>query len=322
MGRTSSLPQQRLADRRATIANGRRASKLMGAQISASRASMLVLPEYTPFSGPENLYQSTLTTRTPTTPSTGYQTPPMTPKPPPFRTSKAHLSFQTNSTANGSVSVTDSTNGNHSDSTSTSVSGANLFGAVNYAKPAKHKTIHTPHAVDSFPSLGPHYFPHGGIPVLSTSDVIGERPDNVLQNVTPFFSDPEKEYETNFKQKLKELNGKNSESQLCIEQYLLKSEKSWFGKLRAAELNNSSENGPPGQNSQPVGQTARDRARDGQPGSRNKRKPLVGLKRILRMKIGDWPVYSFLLAFVRNIEAHFKVSSSLAYIRNLSRARP
>lgn len=285
--RSQTMPQLRPNDRKAV--------RLLGMQLSASRASALVSSNHSPSSSDENSSQLPSTPRTPVTPITAYYTPPMTPTPPPSRMSRGQVSFQTNTTAATSVS------GDNSNSTDTSVSGATSSGAANLTEAAKSNTIHTPHAVDSFPSLGPHLFPHGGIPVLSTSDVKGGKPDNVLQNVTPFFSDPGKEYETKFKKKLKNLNGKNSENQLCIEEYLLKSEKTWFSKLRAAELSKVPKGSPPEEQSpEAVAQEIKKKkAREDDFGLRENHTPPTGLKRILRMKIGDWPVYSFLLAFVR-----------------------
>ena len=161
------------------------------------------------------------------------------------------------------------------------------------------KIAHTPKAVDMFPSLGGHYFPHGSVAVLSTSEVREEKPDNTLQNVTPFFSDPKKEYESKFQQQLKKLDGKNSENQLCIEEYLAKSEKSWFGKLRAAELNRGGEENQPAPETSTMVQEIRKKAKDDDGfGLGANYKPPSGLKRIMRIKIGDWPIYSFLLAFV------------------------
>jgi len=122
----------------------------------------------------------------------------------------------------------------------------------------------------------------------------------MLQNVTPFFSDRKKEYENLFEQNLKKLNGKTSENQLCIEEYLLKSEKSWFGRLRAAELSKASESSPPEEHPTAMVQDVKKRARDDGFGLADNHKPPSGLKRVMRRKIGDWPVYSFLLAFVRN----------------------
>ena len=285
--RSQTMPQLRPNDRKAV--------RLLGVQISASRASALISSNHSPSSSDENSSQPPFTPRTPVTPNTAYYTPPMTPTTPPSRMSRGHVSFQTNSTAPTSVS------GDNSDSAETSVSAATSSGAANLTEAAKPNTIHTPHAVDSILSLGPHLFPHGGIPVLNTSDVKRGKPDNVLQNVTPFFSDPGKEYETKFKKKLKNLDGKNSENQLCIEEFLLKSEKTWFSKLRAAELSKIPESSPPEERSPEAAaqEAKKKKARKDEFGLRENHTPPTGLKRILRMKIGDWPVYSFLLAFVR-----------------------
>jgi len=163
---------------------------------------------------------------------------------------------------------------------------------------AKVIQIQIPRAVDMFPSWGGHYFPHGSVATLSTKEVKEEKPDNMLQNVTPFFSDPQKEYEMTFQNKLQTLDGKNSENQLCIEEYLLKSEKSWFGKRRAAELTKTTGKEPPDKIPTTMVQEARKKANDDGFGLGTNHKPPSGLQRVLRIKIGDWPIYSFLLAFV------------------------
>lgn len=286
MTRSETMPHLRVNDKKAV--------KLLGMQLSASRASQLMSPTNSPSSNDEISTEPTSSTGTPATPSTDYYTPPVTPTPPPSRMSLARLSFMSKSTAATSVSGGSSVNGNSSDSNAGSVTVTKPFGAK------KVRIIHTPQAIDSFPSLGPHYFPHGSIPILSTSDVKGEKPDNMLQNVTPFFSDQEQEYEAKFKQKLKRLNGKNSENQLCIEEYLLQSEKSWFGKLRAAELRRVSVYPMGAQSPEEMAKRNKEKkAREDEFGIARNHKPPTGIKRILRMKFGDWPVYSFLLAFVR-----------------------
>ena len=170
--------------------------------------------------------------------------------------------------------------------------------AHSLAPPVLPQAIRTPRAVDQFPSWGGHYFPYGSVAVLSASDIKEEKPDDMLQNVTPFFSDPKREYESTFVKKLQKLNGKNSENELCIEDYLLKSEKSWFGKRRAAELGRA-ENNPPEQAPTAMIQEVREKANDDGFGLASNYKPPSGLKRIMLTKFGDWPVYSFLLAFVR-----------------------
>lgn len=72
--------------------------------------------------------------------------------------------------------------------------------------------------------------------LLSLNLVVGEKKDFKLQKVDPFFTDSNDEYYNAFQSKLGNLNGKNSESDLCIEEYLIKSERSWFGKFRDARL--------------------------------------------------------------------------------------
>lgn len=294
--RSQSMPQLQPNDKKAV--------RLLGMQLSASRASALLSPKYSPFSSDENSARPPSIPSAPVRPRSAYYTSPLTPTTPLSSVSRAHGRTQSNSTAPSSVYGADSFSGDNSDSTATSISGTPFSNAAipGAANSVKFNIIHTPHAVDSFPSLGPHFFPHGGISVLSTSDVQGGKPDNILQNVTPFFSDPDGEYETKFKQKLRKLNGKSSENQLCIEEYLLKSEKSWFGKLRAAELRKASEGHFPGKQSpEAVAQAIRKReTRKNEFGLGSNHKPPTGLKRVLRMKIGDWPVYSFLLAFVRD----------------------
>lgn len=291
MNRSETMPQLRVNDKKAV--------RLLGMQLSANRASQLMSPTHSPSSSDGNSTQPTSTTGTPTTPSDGYYTPPVSPTPPPSRMSMARLSFFSNSTATTSVSGTSSVNGDSSESNATSVTTTSVT-ATKRTGGKKVNIIHTPKAIDSFPSLGPHYFPHGSIPILSTSDVKGEKPDNMLQNVTPFFSDQEQEYEAKFKQKLKRLNGKNSENQLCIEEYLLQSEKLWFGRLRAAELRKASVYPVGEQSPEEVAKNNKEKkAREDEFGIAKNHKPPTGIKRILRMKFGDWPVYSFLLAFVR-----------------------
>ena len=274
--------------------NDKKAVRLLGMQLSARRASELISPTDSSPSNGESSTQVPSSPESPATPSTGYYTPPP---------SRMSVSFQSDSTAATSVSSASSADGDNSCWTAASTNAGRFPTGASSVHTGKHNIIQSPHAVDSFPSLGPHFFPHGSIPVLSTSDVKGEKPDNILQNVTPFFSDPEKVYEAKFKQKLKRLNGKNSESQLCIEEYLLNSEKSWFGKLRAAELRKASMACPAEKQSPEVmaEKTMRKKAREEEFGLGNDYKPPTGLNRILRMKIGNWPVYSFLLAFVRDI---------------------
>jgi alpha-1,3-glucan synthase len=76
--------------------------------------------------------------------------------------------------------------------------------------------------------------------MLSIDIVIGEKKDFKLQKVDLLFTDSNGEFYNAFEAKLGTLSGKNSESELCIEEYLIRSEKCWFDKFRDARLGSSS----------------------------------------------------------------------------------
>ncbi|BDD64063.1 hypothetical protein MAP00_008908 [Monascus purpureus] len=74
------------------------------------------------------------------------------------------------------------------------------------------------------------------VSLLSVESVVGEKRDFNLQNVSPFFTDSNGEYASHFERKLANLDGENSENQLCIEEFLSRSEKDWFNRYRDAKL--------------------------------------------------------------------------------------
>ncbi|KAK3317605.1 hypothetical protein B0T19DRAFT_469342 [Cercophora scortea] len=71
---------------------------------------------------------------------------------------------------------------------------------------------------------------------ISITSVTKGRKDFALQKVDPFFTDADGEYTDEFKQKLAQLDPKNSETDLCIEQHLVRSEKKWFDEYKSAKL--------------------------------------------------------------------------------------
>lgn len=71
---------------------------------------------------------------------------------------------------------------------------------------------------------------------LSLSDVVGERHDMKLQKVDLSFNDSNGEFLAEFEQKLANITAKNSHTELCIEEFLKKSEKEWFKRYREAKL--------------------------------------------------------------------------------------
>lgn len=71
---------------------------------------------------------------------------------------------------------------------------------------------------------------------LSLSDVVGERQDMKLQKVDLSFNDSNGEFFAEYEQMLASITAKNSHTDLCIEEFLKKSEKEWFKRYRDAKL--------------------------------------------------------------------------------------
>lgn len=145
--------------------------------------------------------------------------------------------------------------------------------------------------------------------LVSVDGIVKEKQDYNLQKVDPFFTDANNEYADKFEKKLAGLNGKNSDDQLCIEEFLEKSQKDWFNRYRHVKLGKSPlaspapsvlrikvrETGRP--ESPPITGLGED------PSARqfilpNDYVAPTGLKRFMLMKLGDWPVYSMFLAIV------------------------
>ena len=71
---------------------------------------------------------------------------------------------------------------------------------------------------------------------LSISNVVGERGEDLnLTRVDPFFNDTQRDYQKVFERKLAQLNSKNT-YESCIEEFIEKSEKDWFNRLRELKL--------------------------------------------------------------------------------------
>lgn len=158
--------------------------------------------------------------------------------------------------------------------------------------------------------------------VLSVDSVIGEKKDFKLQKVDPFFTDSNGEYYKVFEKRLEDLNGTNSDNQLCIEQYLEKSEKKWFNKFRDARLGrnyespSSSVHRGRGGNSPDGSITNDDETSHDSNGTGRKEGPNdefllgddyippTGLKKWMQIRIGEWPVYSLFLGLGQIIAAN------------------
>jgi alpha-1,3-glucan synthase len=145
--------------------------------------------------------------------------------------------------------------------------------------------------------------------LVSVDGIIKEKQDYNLQKVDPFFTDANNEYADKFVKRLGDLNGKNSEDKLCIEEFLEKSEKDWFNRYREVKLGKSPLPSPAasvfrfkvhesGRSETPpiIGPVADSNAE--QFLLPNDYVPPTGLKRFMLIKLGDWPVYSIFLAIV------------------------
>ncbi|KAJ9408695.1 putative alpha-1,3-glucan synthase [Paecilomyces variotii] len=148
--------------------------------------------------------------------------------------------------------------------------------------------------------------------LLSVESVVKENRDYNLQKIRPLFTDSNNEYARRFERKLENLNGKNSEDQLCIDEFLSKCEKHWFGRYRDAKMGSmpassverakihsdssqsSSSHSVPLDNDNDIEQFLLPRGYI----------PPSGLKRLLLRRLGDWPLYSLLLAFGQIIAAN------------------
>ena len=165
---------------------------------------------------------------------------------------------------------------------------------------------------------------------LSVVDVVGDRHDLKLQKVDPFFTDSTGEYYQEFEQKLLGLTPKNSDTELCIDDFLKKSEKKWFQEFRDAKLGR---NRSPSRTRSPAPSlmAAKKKSRvvsavsvqtispsddegddDQQQGTHRDDefllgegyKPPTGLKKFLSLRVGDWPVYSLVLSLGQIMSAN------------------
>ena len=153
---------------------------------------------------------------------------------------------------------------------------------------------------------------------LSLGSVLQGKKDYKLQSVEPFFTDPTGLYYNAFEKKLEKLNGKSSEGPLCIEDYLTSSEKDWFNRFRNVKMGKSAAASPassafrlPLINERMIPSAVNSTVELEHFDAHNNAheqyllnddyKPPTRIKKLLLRRIGEWPLYSFLLAFVSQI---------------------
>ncbi|KAK3689181.1 hypothetical protein B0T22DRAFT_168289 [Podospora appendiculata] len=174
--------------------------------------------------------------------------------------------------------------------------------------------------------------------LLSLPDVVGDRQDLKLQQVDQFFNDTNGEYLGEFDQILDGLTAQNSANDMCIETFIKKSEKEWFARYRDAKLGrhrDSSRPRSPG-GSRPGSRNGEGRNESVVSRGRQRHRSMTpsglarsvfetsppnyavddefllgdgyqapkGLKKLLSIRLGDWPLYSFFLAFAQIISVN------------------
>ncbi|KAK4971939.1 hypothetical protein LTR66_011355, partial [Elasticomyces elasticus] len=149
-------------------------------------------------------------------------------------------------------------------------------------------------------------FGHGEEKPLSLEHVLKEKEDKKPQELMPFFTDPTGMYYKTFERKLENLSGKTSESALCIEEYLERSEKQWFNRLHEAKMSRA--NTPTASRMATPAGSIFNESVDEEPMSQfllpdNYSAP-TGIRRLMNTKIGDWPLYAFLLALGQILAAN------------------
>lgn len=128
------------------------------------------------------------------------------------------------------------------------------------------------------------------------------------QDLVPFFTDPTGQYYRAFESKLEKLSAKTSEGSLCVEEYLMESERDWFNRLHKARMT------PASSRTTTPAESVRDSVQDSDLADDNldqfllpdAYEPPKGLKRLLNSKIHrhGWPVYTLLLALGQILSAN------------------
>lgn len=174
---------------------------------------------------------------------------------------------------------------------------------------------------------------------LSLSTIVGDKKDFNLQKVDPDFTDSKGAYYKAFEEKLQKLSAGNSEDTLCIEEYLVKSERQWYGQFKAAKLGHFSSASTQklgtfaNMSTTSLGFGSRSRSRASSVGSASRSgdgppamteaemnqlnadekdqwllgddyKPPTGIRLFMQLRLGDWPVYSLFLAFGQIVAAN------------------
>ncbi|KAF2641815.1 alpha-1,3-glucan synthase [Massarina eburnea CBS 473.64] len=175
-------------------------------------------------------------------------------------------------------------------------------------------------SLHNLPGSDPFHHSHGLVArpsVLSLESVVGDETNYRMQNVEPFFTDSQGVYTKQFDRLLRGLSGRTSTNELCIEEFIIKSEKNWFGRFYDAKL------GVKGASSKvtSIRETELGSDTSQSAGSSNASictgtalvdefqlgdnfTPAGGIRKLVQYKIGDWPVFAFFIALGQILAAN------------------
>ncbi|KAJ5153544.1 uncharacterized protein N7482_010022 [Penicillium canariense] len=168
--------------------------------------------------------------------------------------------------------------------------------------------------------------------VLSLDQIRGTRQSFSLENADPTFKDETGKYSRSFQGMLQRLNGKNSENDLCIENFIVHSEKEWSDNLRQVKLGRGPSRSPSpfvGSHSSlsvneafdeidDDGSAWEDLSMQGLLRPQSFQRP-AAIQRWMLTRIFDWPVYSILLALGQIMAAN---SSQITLLTSVSARNP
>ena len=90
-----------------------------------------------------------------------------------------------------------------------------------------------------------HEVPNRSKSPLSITNVVNVVGKSELQKAEPFFTDPTGTYYHMYEKLLEDLSGNFSQGPLCVEEYLMASEKDWFSRFHNAKMGRASPVGTP-----------------------------------------------------------------------------
>jgi alpha-1,3-glucan synthase len=135
---------------------------------------------------------------------------------------------------------------------------------------------------------------------LSLTSIMADRDDFALSKVEETFTDADGKYLKQFSSELHKIDPKTSKGDLCIREYVIRSEKQWSDDVRNKKLGFDTQD----HHKRPSSQFSDDRSMSISPPESVLEEPLFGykpprgVKLFLQRRIGDWPLYSILLALV------------------------